>query len=150
MTSKIASQERQHFSDRLQDRLRKAGIKVKASVVAHEFNLRADGAAITTHAARKWLLGEAMPTHERMRILAGWLGVHASWLQYGDAENGDYASGSPVPDIHSSELMLIQDYRRLPEHGQKILRQMMSSLLALLPREPAKPDQAFTEHQQKG
>ncbi len=78
MNSRIASEERVHFRERLQEVLRRARIPVRASRVAHEFNLRADGATVTTHAVRKWLAGDAIPTHERLVILADWLGVVAA------------------------------------------------------------------------
>ncbi|QYF93697.1 hypothetical protein KY495_00175 [Massilia sp. PAMC28688] len=133
MSSKIAAQERQHFSDRLRERLREAGVQARASVVAHEFNLRADGASITTHAARKWLLGEALPTHERMVILASWLGVHASWLQYGDADNGAYTVDVQTDRLETVELILLRDFRRLPDFGKKVVQDVISSLLSVAP-----------------
>ena len=145
MNSKIATEERQHFSDRLQSVLRKAGVPVRPAVVAREFNLRADGATITTHAARKWLMGDAIPTHERMVILAGWLGVHASWLLYGDADNGAYQSTKPA--LGTEELILLKDYRRLPPDSQKILRALMTALLTSIPRKPAEP---AVQDQQEG
>jgi flavin-dependent dehydrogenase len=131
MTSKIAADERMNFSDRLQGRLRKAGVPVRASTVAHEFNLRADGATVTTHAVRKWLSGDAIPTHERMLILGSWLGVHASWLQYGDAQNtGIPISDAPaLPTLATEELVLLRDFKRLTPEGQRILRELLTTLL---------------------
>lgn len=130
MNSKIASDERQHFSHRLQERLRKAGVPVRASTVAHEFNLRADGATVTTHAVRKWLVGDAIPTHERLLILAAWLGVHASWLLYGDAENSPMAAGpGAVPTLATPDLMLVRDFNRLTPEGQRVLRAVLNILL---------------------
>lgn len=132
MNSKLATDERQHFSNRLKDQLRKAGIPPRASVVAAEFNLRAGGASVTAYAVRKWLIGDAIPTHERMLILANWLGVHASWLQYGDPDNG--AFNLQRESMPKTELMLISDYRKLPPSGQKIVREMLTVLLSVLPR----------------
>lgn len=139
MNSKIATEERQHFSDRLQLSLRKAGVPVRPAVVAREFNLRADGATVTTHAARKWLMGDAIPTHERMVVLSGWLGVHASWLLYGDADNGAYQSTRPA--LATEELILLKDYRRLPPDSQKILRALMTALLSTIHKKPAEPNE---------
>jgi hypothetical protein len=134
MTSRIATDERQHFSDRLQLSLRKAGVPVRVATVAREFNLRANGARVTTHAVRKWLLGDAMPTHERLVILADWLGVHASWLLYGDTDPGEFPLASSSPALASEELMLVGDYRRLAPEGKKTLRAILNILLGTMGR----------------
>lgn len=129
MNSKIASEERLFFRDRLQTALRNAHVPVRASTVANEFNLRADGATVTTHAVRKWLVGDAIPTHERLLILANWLGVHASWLLYGDAENGIFP-GKPAPAaLETDELMLVRDFKRLSSAGQEVLRGILTVLM---------------------
>ncbi len=134
MSSRLAFEERQHFSHRLQEQLRKAGVTVRASVVASEFNLRADGATVTTYAARKWLMGEAIPTHERMLILANWLGVHASWLQYGDAENDQLKLATDTEQLSTPDLILLRDYQSLSQDGQKIIREVLSVLMKTLPK----------------
>lgn len=46
-------------------------------------NICADQPPVTTLAARKWLMGEAMPTQDRIQLLAEWLNVSASWLRFG-------------------------------------------------------------------
>ncbi len=129
MNSKIASDERQHFRDRLHAVLRAAKVPVRASSVAHEFNLRADGATVTTHAVRKWLAGDAIPTHERLVILAHWLGVHASWLLYGDAENGEFGDALRSESLDTAELILVRDYKRLSPAGQQVLREILTILM---------------------
>ncbi len=129
MDSKIASEERLHFRDRLQSALRGAGVPVRASTVTHAFNLRADGATVTTHAVRKWLVGDAIPTHERLLILANWLGVHASWLLYGDAENSQFAMQATNTPFETQELVLLRDYKRLSPAGQQVLRDILAALL---------------------
>lgn len=139
MSSKIASTERLHFSDRLQVALRKAAVPVRASTVAREFKLRADGATVTTHAARKWLAGDAIPTHERLLILANWLGVHASWLLYGDAENGVFAQEQPVTSLRTQDLMLVRDFNRLTPAGQQVLREILDALLRTMATEAHMP-----------
>ncbi len=129
MDSKIASDERIHFRDRLLAVLQRAKVPVRASTVAREFNLRADGATVTTHAVRKWLAGEAIPTHERVLILGNWLGVHASWLLYGDAENGDFALSGSTTSLTSQDLMLVRDFHRLSPEGQRMLRDILDVLM---------------------
>lgn len=70
--------EREGFSERLQQALRNADYSAESPTqLAHEFNIRFEGKPITVHAARKWLVGEAIPTQEKLRTLAHWLGVPA-------------------------------------------------------------------------
>jgi transcriptional regulator with XRE-family HTH domain len=146
MNSKIAADERIHFRDRLLAVLRRANVSVRASTVAHEFNLRADGATVTTHAVRKWLTGDAIPTHERLLILSDWLGVHASWLLYGDAENTDFALRRRPSSLTSQDRMLVRDFNRLNGEGQRILREildvLMSSMTAAAVHQITDPKQA--------
>ncbi|NHZ37807.1 hypothetical protein [Massilia rubra] len=130
MDSKIADEERINFSDRLKAALLAAGLPLKAAPFVRAFNLRADGAAVTIHAARKWLAGETLPTHERILILANWLGVHAAWLRYGDAENADLpVSTIPEALLSSAELALLKDIVSLPESTQQIVRQIVDAFL---------------------
>jgi transcriptional regulator with XRE-family HTH domain len=129
MNSKIAAEERIHFRDRLLAVLRQANVPVRASTVAHEFNLRADGASVTTHAVRKWLAGDAIPTHERLLILADWLDVHAAWLLYGDAENGDFGRSRSVSSLNSTDLLLVRDFNRLDAEGKRLLRAILDVLM---------------------
>jgi transcriptional regulator with XRE-family HTH domain len=54
-----------------------------APQLAHEFNLRYQGEAITDQAAQKWLSGKAKPSADKLETLAAWLGVSSHWLAYG-------------------------------------------------------------------
>lgn len=129
MDSKIASDERINFSDRLKSSLLSARIPTSPVRFVREFNARANGASVTQYAARKWLNGEAIPTHERIVILAHWLGVHPSWLRFGDAENGAYEREDTF-DAHLSadQLRLIRDIALLPVPSQELVRDMVDSL----------------------
>src|SRR3569623_3023484 len=82
-----ASTERKEFSERLQQALRNTDYSPDSPTqLAREFNVRFSGRPITVHAARKWLVGEAIPTQEKLRALAQWLGVPAEWLRFGGTE----------------------------------------------------------------
>ena len=56
MSSKIQEEERDHFSDRLKAALQAAGLDTSPTSFATAFNVRADGATVTVHGARKWLV----------------------------------------------------------------------------------------------
>lgn len=132
MNSRIASNERSNFADRLQSALIAAKEPTGATAFARAYNLRAKGASVTAHAGRKWLKGEAIPTHEKIQIMAKWLNVHASWLRFGDAQNGAYRTVSNGTETFSTnDLVLINDIVALPEFAQAVVRDLVDSLLRI-------------------
>jgi hypothetical protein len=96
--------------------------------LARDFNIRFAGSPITVHAARKWLVGEAIPTQDKMRTLADWLRVPVDWLRFGgdERDNGTVAGG---PVFKSAELKMIADLQLLDEHHQMIVREFIRILL---------------------
>lgn len=123
MDSKVAQDERQRFSERLKAAIASAGLVMSPAAFVKAFNARADGASITIHAARKWLHGEAIPTHEKIVILAVWLGVNAGWLRFGTAANDIFGAGvMPEAEISTPALALINDIMSLPERERRIVR----------------------------
>lgn len=130
MNSKLSEEERSHFCHRLLRTLEARKLPTSATDFATMFNLRADGATVTVHGARKWLIGESIPTQERIQILSDWLGVTAAWLRFGDADNGDVALAPRNPiHIDDSELALVKDLRRLSPGHRKVVRELVDSLL---------------------
>ena len=129
-----SSNERESFSERLQQALKNAHYSPDSPTrLAREFNIRFDGRPITVHAARKWLVGEAIPTQEKLRMIAQWLGVPAEWLRFGGAENtatnGDAANG--VSRFESADVKLIADLQRLDEHHRQIAREFIRMLVRI-------------------
>lgn len=129
-----ASIEREDFSERLQQALRSADYSPDSPTqLAREFNIRFSGRPITVHAARKWLVGEAIPTQEKLRTLAQWLGVPAEWLRFGGgpqqhAEGDDAAI--PVR-FESADVKLMADLQRLDEHHKMLAREFIRMLVRL-------------------
>ena len=130
MDSKYAYDERINFAERLHTALAAAGQPVSPTAFARAYNLRADGAAVTLHGARKWLKGEALPTQGKLLVLARWLNVNASWLRFGDAENGDYSRAALIEDhLSSGNLILIHDVMALSAPLQTVVREMVDALM---------------------
>jgi transcriptional regulator with XRE-family HTH domain len=126
-----ASAERRDFSERLQQALRSADCAPDSPTqLAREFNLRFAGRVVTVHAARKWLVGEAIPTQEKLRALAQWLGVSAEWLRFG----GDYTEvrGTTVADlaqrIAPQELAMIEQFMKLDDQRRHVVHQLIRML----------------------
>jgi transcriptional regulator with XRE-family HTH domain len=125
--------EREGFSERLQQALRNADYSSDSPTqLAREFNVRFEGRPITVHAARKWLVGEAIPTQEKLRALAQWLGVPAEWLRFGGTETHTsfQAPGMPAR-FESADVKLIADLQRLDQHHQMIAREFIRMLLRI-------------------
>lgn len=92
------SAERQNFSARLAESLALThGLPPSPTIVAREFNFRFIGKPITVHAARKWLVGEAIPTQDKLRALAVWLDVSVDWLRFGGGLNA--TATAPAPSV---------------------------------------------------
>lgn len=127
--------EREGFSERLQLALKNAEYSPDSPTqLAREFNIRFEGRPITVHAARKWLVGEAIPTQEKLRTLAQWLGVPAEWLRFGGID-GDAGSAATPPvnptRYHSSDLKLMADLQRLDHHHQALAREFIRMLVRI-------------------
>jgi hypothetical protein len=124
-----ASSERDLFSQRLRQALQEAHYSPDSPTrLAREFNLRFDGDPITVHAARKWLVGEAIPTQEKLRMMASWLGVSTEWLRFGGAR-GAASAAAGTPHVDSVDLRLIADLHRLDDHHRAIAREFIRVLV---------------------
>jgi hypothetical protein len=123
------SNEREQFSQRLQQMLRQSHHSPDSPTeLAREFNIRFAGPPITVHAARKWLVGEAIPTQDKMRALAQWLVVPADWLRFGnDGARPEVprAVGGAIP----ADLKLIADLKLLDEPHRQIVREFVRILI---------------------
>jgi transcriptional regulator with XRE-family HTH domain len=123
------SSEREQFSLRLQAMLRQTHHSPDSPTeLAREFNIRFSGAPITVHAARKWLVGEAIPTQDKMRALAEWLVVPVDWLRFG---NDAARLEVPVPtgNLSPVDLKLIADLKLLDEAHRQIVREVVRILI---------------------
>ncbi len=124
--------EREGFSERLQTALRNADYSPDSPTqLAREFNIRFEGRPITVHAARKWLVGEAIPTQEKLRTLAQWLGVPAEWLRFGGEGDGQTQGSGALSRFESADVKLIADLQRLDEHHQAIAREFIRMLVRI-------------------
>jgi transcriptional regulator with XRE-family HTH domain len=135
-----STNERESFSERLQQALKNAHYSPDSPTrLAREFNIRFEGRPITVHAARKWLVGEAIPTQEKLRMIAQWLGVPADWLRFGGPDTpGAQAEGSAGARFESADVKLIADLQRLDEHHRQLAREFIRMLVRMNHQPPAK------------
>ena len=107
-----AQKQRMLFSRRLISSLEILDVRASPTIVQREYNIRSNQPPITSHAARKWLMGEAIPTQDRLQVLADWLSVSPSWLRYGE---DDIDGKKKARDMTAQEWRLVQGFRRLTE-----------------------------------
>lgn len=125
------STETQAFALRLRQALDSCGVRLSPTVVANEFNLRYWGRSITPHTARNWLLGKAIPTQDKLRVLADWLQVGPDELRFGQAAltpkavEGLEAGGS----LGMVDREMLSRYLSLPLHNRKTVRDVVSALV---------------------
>ena len=120
-----SSTERTGFSCRLQQCLSNSHQSPDSPTeLAREFNIRFPGQPITVHAARKWLVGEAIPTQDKIRTLAQWLQVPIEWLRFG-GDAVEAATFDPQNAPRSADLKLIADLQLLDEHHRHIVREFV-------------------------
>jgi len=140
------------FGKRLCHALQLRGKPVSPVYVEREFNLRYRGNPVTPHAARKWLQGMAVPTQDKIHVLARWLDVDEEWLRWGPL-NDSQPPGMPTPPppankpqrsdtARPDEMSLIQDWRLLLPHNQQLVRTIMEVLLRQQRENAAAPTSA--------
>jgi transcriptional regulator with XRE-family HTH domain len=119
--------EQERFSDRLNQALAEANYpKAGASLIAREFNLRFPDMAVTVHAVRKWIKGEAIPTQDKLVALAQWLGVKADWLRY---DGDEPAAESNSPHFSGEDLRMLRDFQRLSGERKHMVDQIIQIFL---------------------
>ena len=122
-----SSDERHQFSERLQQALRSAEYSPDSPTqLAREFNARFAGQPVTVHATRKWLMGESIPTQEKLRSLAKWLNVTAEWLRFGTASANNSNSS-----LNSSDAKIIASLRQLDEGNQQLVFEFIRLLVRM-------------------
>lgn len=120
--------ERKAFGTRLKLALADAGLPdCGAALLAREFNRHSPQNVITLHAARKWLLGETLPTQDNLRVLSTWLSVSPAWLRFGEAEISTRLAVESPSEI--LDYQLARDIARLPISQQVVVRELVRTLL---------------------
>ena len=122
--------ESQAFAQRLRLALDACGVRLSPSVVANEFNLRYWGRSITSHTARNWLMGNSMPTQDKLRVLAEWLQVSPVELRFGPQGVG-HAIRQPdaqLDALNMADREMVYRYLGLDVNDRKTVREVVTAL----------------------
>ena len=131
MILSTAQHERRLFADRLILTLARHGLKPSATYLVKILNARSKDSPITSHAFRKWLRGESMPTQSRVSVLAEWLEVTPEWLRFGDPDTFERKGSLIAGEISRDIFLIAKDYRMLDDHSRIIFDNTLKQLLKL-------------------
>jgi hypothetical protein len=125
-----ATSETEAFAQRLKQALEGSGERVSPTLVANEFNLRYWGRSITPHTARNWLLGKAIPTQDKLRVLADWLQVSPDALRFGSspANAGTSDSDASLGTLDMADREMMKRYLALTLADRKTVREVVTAL----------------------
>ena len=128
----MVNAEKQDFSKRLREALKRTQVAGGAAAVAREFNLRYEGRPVTAQAVGKWLAGRALPSQDKIRALSLWLEVPPHWLRFGDGD------GKLAPVLRQTAATYrvepqwpAKKYEALNESHKKMLIELLLALLKL-------------------
>lgn len=123
------------FSQRLAQLLLSNNISLSPTKLAREFNLRWRGVPVTPNAARKWILGESIPTLDKIDVLANLLGTNSQWLRWGEKNPNQVNTMGRTESVHlialepNLEKSLIQDFRLLNSANQRVIFNLIKIML---------------------
>lgn len=119
--------EKAEFSQRLRKCMEDAGYTVRPIVLEREFNQRYWGQPVTVQAVRRWLRGEAIPSQDKMQVLAEWLNVEPHFLRYGEQVSGRVKAKQKRWDegIGHQEREVFEAFLSLPVAQRKVVREVI-------------------------
>lgn len=125
--------EKAAFTQRLSNALKDARIEPGSpTLFAREFNRRYSGRPISVHAARKWLTGESIPTQDKLRLLAAWLGVSTEWLRFGEKNTANVQLAAQEHAIYNqADWELYRMLGSLNDEHKLIVREVVLTLRRL-------------------
>jgi transcriptional regulator with XRE-family HTH domain len=127
------SQAREEFSKRLRKALQDKGIGIDSPTrLAEDFNDRYMGRRVTQQAVRKWMNGEAIPSHDKIKALAEWLNVSPHSLHYGEVGGAGHSAQQPAAPYRNilPDQELIKRYRKLNVRQQQAVAEIITALAA--------------------
>jgi hypothetical protein len=129
--TQIYPKEKSLFADRLRAALKDAGVRVSATVIANEFNLRYWGEGISSHAARNWLMGVSVPKQDKLMILSKWLKISPEGLLFGTPPPRPIDETMKADPMSLVDQQLVSRYLALDPDHRRVVRDVVEGLSAL-------------------
>lgn len=111
------------------------GYEPKPAVLEREFNLRYWGKPMTLHGVRRWLLGETLPSQDKLLVLAEWLQVPPQQLRYGAEVETRVRERRARWDaaLGYQDREMIEAFMRIPPPQRKALREVILAVARAYP-----------------
>jgi len=122
--------EKQEFAERLRGAMAAAGYEARPAILEKEFNSRYWGRSVTFQAVSRWLRGEAIPSQDKLQVLANWLGVEPHVLRFGTrvSQQVKDKKKSWEEGIGYLEREVFEAFLDLPTMQRKALREVILGL----------------------
>ncbi len=128
--------EKTEFSQRLRKAIEDAGYPVRPTVLEREFNTRYWGRSVTVQAVRRWLRGEAIPSQEKLQVLAEWLKIEPHALRFGEQAESIRTKRQQWDEaLDYQERETIERYLNLPIAQRKVVREVITAFAKAFPGE---------------
>lgn len=121
--------EKTEFSQRLCKAIEDAGYSLRPTILEREFNTRYWGRSVTVQAVRRWLRGEAIPSQDKLQVLAEWLKIEPHALRFGEEAALSIRTKRKQWDeaLDYRERETIEAYLSLPLPQRKIVREVIQA-----------------------
>jgi hypothetical protein len=122
-----AQTEHFQFSERLNLAIADKGYKQSPTVIGNLFNQHYQGRPITPHTARNWLLGKAMPTQDKLVLLAKMLDTSPEQLRYGRSSEKTLVAefGGVQTEIANVDQQFFRRYLALTKSQRRMVRDVV-------------------------
>ncbi len=129
--------EKLEFAERLRSAMLAAGYEARPSVLEKGFNSRYWGRSVTFQAASRWLRGEAIPSQEKLQVLAEWLKIEPHALRFGEQAAESIRAKRQQWDkaLDYQERETIEQYLGLPIAQRKVVREVIAAFAKAFPGE---------------
>jgi len=127
--------EKLEFAERLRNAMLDAGYEARPSVLEKGFNSRYWGRSVTFQAASRWLRGEAIPSQEKLQVLAEWLKIEPHALRFGEQAAESIRAKRQQWDkaLDYQERETIEQYLSLPIAQRKVVREVIAAFTKAFP-----------------
>ncbi|PUE35534.1 hypothetical protein B9Z46_10840 [Limnohabitans sp. Hippo4] len=106
-------------------------IKASATVLQRLFNDAYKGNAITPHSARNWMLGNSLPTQDKLVCLAQVLDTSAEYLRFGRNKEKSLLvvlEDGTETELSVSQQRFVQKYIMLGTSQQKLVSDLVNEI----------------------
>lgn len=126
---------KQNFALRLSGAMLASGFEAKPAVLERQFNLHYVGKPMTLHGVRRWLLGETLPSQDKLIALAEWLRIPPDELRYGAEIKTEIQQVRKNWDdaISHQERETFEAFLSLPAPQRKIVREVILAFKSAYP-----------------